>query len=400
MDKLKRIKNTADETSALLLNPRFIGPCIAGMFCLAVATVVGVAYLFVMAATLLALPVAGYIIGSFTLRACKATREQRLTVTQGERAAAAVTIECAGGLLPRGLVVTDILPKLVKAETPQGIEIEDPGKTRAVMWIKAEKRGRYRLGPLIASAFDPLGMFRMRRAIGRTAELLVYPKPVPIRVASPSQASVEFGVESPVNRRAPRGDFAGVRDYRAGDEIRRVHWKTTARTQRLAVTEYEDSTADLLTVAVDLSIGSDYGHGTNTSLDTATGVAAYVLRERMRAGKRTRLLLSCGQKLTRIDVRGIAELTRALTALAEARADSSVRISELVTAKRTGKDLLLILTRPAEESVEAVREARAGGSRVRIALVDPKPFGGKWDVGAAAAELQHSGAEVEVVRVV
>jgi uncharacterized protein (DUF58 family) len=141
-------------------------------------------------------------------------------------------------------------------------------------------------------------MFRLKRKVVDTAELVVYPKPVPIRKDQLTGGAGEAGTTIVSGKAAPRGDFAGVRDYRIGDELKRVHWKTTARTQKLAVIECEDSVQQSVTIALDLSRGADFGKGTVTSLDTATGAAAYAIRGYLKAGRDVHVVIPNGAKST------------------------------------------------------------------------------------------------------
>lgn len=384
---------------SLVLNPRFIGPCIAGMFCLAVATVVGVTYLFMMASALLALPIAGYIVGSRMLRNCRVTRDRRITATQGERVSASLHVRSDRGLLPRGLILQDTVPAHIRQEG-HGVLVPPETEAHVAAWIVPAKRGRYKLGPLVASAFDPMGMFRLERRIGGFSELIVYPKPVRVGMGRLSRGSRDFGTRHTSGRLAPRGDFAGVRDYRPGDESRRIHWKTTARTQRLSIVEYEECVLDSLTIAIDLSAGSDYGRGEYTSLDVATGAAAYCVRESIRVGRSVRLLLPVGAEITSQEIRGVSDLAAALTALAEAQAGSTVTISDLLGRVERGRDFLLVLTGSDGSTTAAVGQAVGRGATVSIALVDPEPFHAHRRLEPAATDLEHAGANVEVLRVV
>jgi uncharacterized protein (DUF58 family) len=182
MDARNTLKNVKTDTTSLLLNPRFVGPCIAGLFCLTVATVLGVSYLFTMATVLLALPVAGYIIGAIMLRTCTISREPQITTTQGEIASVAVEIRTSLGSLPAGLVVNDKLPKWIEAEENAGFRVFRERSVEIHIPFKSLKRGRYSVGPAVISAIDPLEMFRLKRQIPGLTDLIVHPKPVPFRI--------------------------------------------------------------------------------------------------------------------------------------------------------------------------------------------------------------------------
>jgi uncharacterized protein (DUF58 family) len=78
--------------------------------------------------------------------------------------------------------------------------------------------------------------------------VLVYPARV--AVARPSPRTSTRG-ESQANRTGRRGEFFGLREHRSGDDRRDVHWRSSARTGRLLVREYEDEHARRVVICVD-----------------------------------------------------------------------------------------------------------------------------------------------------
>jgi uncharacterized protein (DUF58 family) len=294
--------------------------------------------------------------------------------------------------------VRDNLPPSVEAEAAAGVELPQDPEAEVQIWFTPRKRGRYRIGPAEIRASDPLGMFQLRRRLQGTSELLVYPKPIRFRISRLSCGTREFESTDPSGRLAPHGDFAGVREYRQGDELRRVHWKTTARTQQLAVMELEDSTTGSVTVLLDLSRGSDFGPEHVTSLDMAAGAAAYALGEYLQMGKLVRLILPHGAATVSMELRGLKDLPTALGALADAQADASISIVDILrTCARYG-NLLLITTKPDEHLVAAVRESSLRRIRISLAIVDPQPFGWHGKIGPTVVELERAGAEAALVR--
>lgn len=100
-------------------------------------------------------------------------------------------------------------------------------------------RGEFRLGGLTLVSGDPFGFFVTPRVINDSKRLLVYPQVVPIkRFELP--AGLTSGGESQRKRSATvTTNASGVRDYVPGDSLNRVHWKSTARKDRLIVKEFE-----------------------------------------------------------------------------------------------------------------------------------------------------------------
>jgi len=110
------------------------------------------------------------------------------------------------------------------------------------------KRGRYTLsGYRLATKF-PFALFRKSRDVDSPLEILVYPARV--AVPRPPPRTTSKG-EATANRLGRRGEFFGLRERRVGDDRRDIHWRTSARTGRLLVREYEDELARKVVIGVD-----------------------------------------------------------------------------------------------------------------------------------------------------
>ncbi|HEX3764970.1 MAG TPA: DUF58 domain-containing protein [Kofleriaceae bacterium] len=110
------------------------------------------------------------------------------------------------------------------------------------------RRGLYTLtGYRVATKF-PFALFRKSRDVDAPLEVLVYPARVMVPRPAPR---TEARGEATANRTGRRGDFFGLREHRAGDDRRDVHWRSSARTGRLLVREYEDEHARRVAIAVD-----------------------------------------------------------------------------------------------------------------------------------------------------
>ncbi|MEZ4517834.1 MAG: DUF58 domain-containing protein [Chloroflexota bacterium] len=115
-------------------------------------------------------------------------------------------------------------------------------------------RGRYQLGPIRLRTSDPFGLFPMERDILATSNVVVYPMTFEI-----DQFALPVGVlpgGDALRRRThyTTTNAAGVRDYEPGDSFSRIHWRSSARRDRLIVKEFElDPLADIWIVP-DMSV--------------------------------------------------------------------------------------------------------------------------------------------------
>jgi uncharacterized protein (DUF58 family) len=110
------------------------------------------------------------------------------------------------------------------------------------------RRGLYTLtGYRVATKF-PFALFRKSRDVEVPIDVIVYPARV--SVARPVPRTEARG-ETTSNRTGRRGEFFGLREHRSGDDRRDVHWRSSARTGRLLVREYEDEHARKVVIGVD-----------------------------------------------------------------------------------------------------------------------------------------------------
>lgn len=110
------------------------------------------------------------------------------------------------------------------------------------------RRGLYTLsGYRLATKF-PFALFRKSKDIDAPLEVLVYPARV--TVPRPPPRSTSRG-DATANRVGRRGEFFGLRERRAGDDRRDIHWRSSARSGRLLVREYEDELARRVVIGVD-----------------------------------------------------------------------------------------------------------------------------------------------------
>ena len=119
--------------------------------------------------------------------------------------------------------------------------------------LPTERRGIVRIGPLEIEIADPFGLVRRRIPAGSTAELTVLPPvvallPLPFTLGDDPLA----GAEQPNHLGRTGEDFYALRPYVVGDELRRVHWPSTARTGELQVRQDEQPWQGRVTVLLDV----------------------------------------------------------------------------------------------------------------------------------------------------
>lgn len=118
--------------------------------------------------------------------------------------------------------------------------------------IAGSARGEYEVGPFRLRGSDPLALFPFETRIDDRARVLVLPARIDVPIALDS--GVPQGAITLRDRRYEDVTlYRSIRDYRSGDELKRINWKVTARLGRLCTNEYLDSLNCPLMIFCDLA---------------------------------------------------------------------------------------------------------------------------------------------------
>jgi len=106
--------------------------------------------------------------------------------------------------------------------------------------VVCRRRGAYRVGPTAGAASDPLGLAELPAAPGPEDRLVVYPA-VERLAGLPTSGGGDPAMSASRPERAGRGgeDFYTLREYQRGDDLRRVHWPYSAKTDTLMIRQLE-----------------------------------------------------------------------------------------------------------------------------------------------------------------
>lgn len=164
-------------------------------------------------------------------------------------------------------------------------------------------RGEVPVGPLLLRSGDPLGLSRRVRVYGEPGTLLVRPRTAPLPVLPSGRAA---SLEGPTSETAPSGTvtFHALREYVLGDDLRHIHWRTTARTGTLMVRQLVDSSLPVTVVVLDTRPASYPGEDFDIAVDAAATVAAGMAT----AGFPVTLLTTDGGRFETRNSRGAGDL--------------------------------------------------------------------------------------------
>jgi uncharacterized protein (DUF58 family) len=160
--------------------------------------------------------------------------------------------------------------------------------------VRPALRGRHRLGPLQLRRREPFGMVEMRQQLPGTAELLVLPTVTPLAGIRLGGGSFATGDDHARSFSVGKVADVVVREYRRGDDLRRVHWRSTARLGELMVRNEEQLWQARAVILLDNRVAAHRGTGPGSSLEAAVAAAASVSVHLAREGYQVRLVTSSG----------------------------------------------------------------------------------------------------------
>jgi uncharacterized protein (DUF58 family) len=291
--------------------------------------------------------------------------------------------------------------------------------------VLCERRGRFRLGPVIISASDPLGLFEFRRELPQTRSVVVYPATVPVR-NFPHIAGYLPGGDA-LRRRTHHvtPNAAGVREYVPGDSFNRIHWPSTARKDRLIVKECElDPLSDVwifldMQRSVHFKVPVDEAELAmreekpwwmrrerlrleSSTEEYAVTAAASVAEFFVRRGRAVGLV-TYGQRREIIQAdRDERQLNKILDTLAVLRAEGDMPFDEVLNleGRRLARGTIVVTISPAadEEWARTALLLDQTGLRIVAILVDALSFGGPLGAAPLRERLLVAGVPAVLLR--
>lgn len=279
--------------------------------------------------------------------------------------------------LPTGLLLVEDRVPYVLGSRPRFVldRVEPRGRREVSYTVRSDVRGRFQLGPLSLRLTDPFGMCELHRAFTSRDTLVVTPQVHPLPVVPLSGEWTGSGESRSRSIASAGDDDAGTREYRQGDDLRRVHWRSTARLGQLMVRREEQPWQARCTLLLDSRSSAHAGEGPGSSFEWAVSAAASVGVHLVRHGYFVRLLTDTGSAVSSAahDPSGIgSDVEGALLdslALVSTSGRRSLR-DAAASLRRGGGDGLLVAVLGTVEPDEAHLLARLRhGSTAAIAVL-------------------------------
>ena len=164
--------------------------------------------------------------------------------------------------------------------------------------LRSDVRGRFALGRLTVRALDPFGLAVRTQVVADQSDLIVTPSVLTLPAVGRAGTWTGAGDNRPRAFAIGSAEDVTVREYRPGDPLRRVHWRTSARTGELMVRREEQPWQSRATVLLDNRAGAHRGHGAASSLEAAVTAAASIASHLAARGFVVRLVTADGPSST------------------------------------------------------------------------------------------------------
>ena len=231
-------------------------------------------------------------------------------------------------------------------------------------------RGRHTVGPTTVTLTQPLRLARVRRTFRTTGEVVATPRVSPIAPGRGWAAS-DGGAQSPLARAGVTGiDDAMIREYQAGDDVRRVHWRSTARLGALMVRREESTWDPKACLVLDTRPGSWGTERPDDRFEAAVCLIASFASHLVRHGFSVSLADTSGW-FRRLNADAVLAEPEALLALAEIdpAGDATITLDEQVT--RPSDIVLAVFGQLTQDDAAALTGGtRTGGTRDVLVLTD------------------------------
>jgi uncharacterized protein (DUF58 family) len=316
-------------------------------------------------------------------------------VFPGTRVVVSITVENRGPTTVPFLLLEDGLPAVV-GRNARLVVTGIPGRhAQTVSYsMVCRQRGTFTIGPLSVHVTDPFGLARASiQAVGQS-ELIVYPEVEDIPATGLATQGMGAGESAVRHLFRSAAEFYTMREYVNGDDLRRIHWPSVARTGRLMIRQDEATRRATAMLFLD-NRTSTLGRNGSPGFEKAVSVAATVGRALIQAGFALTLAMAeTPPKL--VAEEGLLEtLAGAAPVRKRSVADSLTGLRGSAVSDST---LAIVMAPPVGTDVAGLsRLGSAFGRRVAV-FVYPVPLSGLAPAAAADLEGRASAARVSLQR--
>lgn len=245
--------------------------------------------------------------------------------------------------------------------------------------LHCAQRGYYRLGPVRLQASDVFGLFTCSRMDVKEETLIVYPEVLSLEALGLPEKDPFGDSKADVRMFADPSRAVGLRDYSSGDSLKHIHWKATARQQRLQVKVYEPTMSPQWVLFLNVNTLPEPLQGSNPqilerAISVVASIASYGVEHKHLVGIIANgSLPHSDQPLKVLPGRSPQQLMRILEALAAVTAFSTARMDRLMETESPklpwGATLVAVTGVASESLLATLLRLKEAGRRVALVTV-------------------------------
>lgn len=275
------------------------------------------------------------------------------------------------------------------------------GARKRAIWhpkSRCRQRGCFQLGPVTAMSSDPFGLFTLRLHLASASQILVLP-----RVYQIAQLAIFAGGLPGRGRSSQRAlqrtiNATTVREYVIGDSLSRIHWRSSARYNKLMVKEFDLDPAIDAWILLDLHQAVQAGEGEHSTEEYGVTIAAtiahYLLRQDLSVG----MVVNAERQEILVLDRGDRQIERVLELLAVVRAGLGPELREALAmdAFHFGRNSIAIVITPSNvcDWHESLRHLQLRGVRIAVVGLNAASFDHRSHDEDTVALLEKTGIPV------
>jgi uncharacterized protein (DUF58 family) len=294
--------------------------------------------------------------------------------------------------LPTGLILAEDAIPYALGTRPRYVldKIERNGTRELTYSLRSDLRGKFEVGPLQLRVADSFGLVEIARSFSGRTNFVVTPRVYPLSRTMISRSwAGEGDGRSRLTATAGEDDVI-PRNYRDGDDMRRVHWRSTARYGELMVRREEQRWRNRATLLLDSRASAHLGSGPSSSFELAVSAAASVGVHLAQEGLSGQLITHEGTILGS----GMAFEDMLLDALAVIKPSRVSDLSGGIKELRIGSAgvIIAVMGRLSESEARHLATCRNEGSQAIALLLAVSTWADpRWSGGPAGSPGQSGG---------
>ncbi len=325
-----------------------------------------------------------FILSSLNFRKLRITRKFSETNFEDGKTKVNLTVINDSRFPKFMLLIEDKFPSLDPDEKNEKIlvpYIEGKGKINVSYEQRCYKRGVFRFGRITIESYGLLSFFYMKKKITASPDkIIVFPRTYRLDHFLLNNVSPYFArQENTYNVMGRSHDFLGIREYTPGEEIRFIHWPTSAKLGKLMIKEFKEIATHSLTVIIDTNKNATFGEGRNTTTEDMYRIGATLLKVAKQKRYSFDLFARSNGKI--VQDRNLSSL-KGMYRLAEIENISPIQLDQdldEITGSLNSLDHVYILKTLPFTDLEPLSRMMSKKVFVTVIFFDPKSYAGEFD---------------------